>query len=94
MSEHTEGHVSTENVPVDSFVQANLNYLVDRSQRLAIYTYEPPPGTPKMTGQFEPRPVLIRNARLGEEPSLDRTGGDFGSFASKPRCMTFTIARK
>jgi hypothetical protein len=74
MSEHTERHVSAENAPVGSFVQATLNYLVDGSERPAIYTYEPPPGTPKTTGKFEPRPVLVRNARHGEEPSLDRQG--------------------
>ena len=74
MSQLMEGHVSTENIPAKSFVQATLNYLVDGSERPAIYTNEPPPGTLKMTGKFEPRSVVIRNARLGEEPSLDRQG--------------------
>ena len=74
MNQVTEGHVSAGNIPVESFVQAALNYLVDGSERPAIYTYEPPPGTPKTTGKFEPRPVLIRDVRLGEEPSLDRQG--------------------
>src|ERR1700752_1887857 len=74
MSQLTEGHVSMEDIPAKSFVQATLNYLVDGSERPAIYTYEPPPGTPKTTGKFEPRPVVIRNARLGEEPSLDLQG--------------------
>jgi hypothetical protein len=74
MSGLTEGHVSAENAPVGSFVQATLNYLVDGSEKPVIYTYEPPPGTLKTTGKFEPRPVLIRNARQGEEPSLDRQG--------------------
>jgi hypothetical protein len=74
MSQLMEGHVSAENIPAKSFVQATLNYLVDGSERPAIYTYEPPPGTPKTTGKFEPRPVVIRNARLGEEPSLDLQG--------------------
>jgi hypothetical protein len=74
MSQLTEGHVSAENIPAKSFVLATLNYLVDGSERPAIYTYEPPPGTPKTTGKFEPRSVVILNARLGEEPSLDRQG--------------------
>jgi hypothetical protein len=74
MSQLTEGHASAENIQIGVFIQATLNYLVDGSERPAIYTYEPPPGTPKTTGQFEPRSVLIRNARLGEEPSLDRQG--------------------
>jgi hypothetical protein len=74
MNQPTEDHVSAENIPIGSFVQATLNYLVDGSERPAIYTYEPPSGTPKTTGTFEPRSVLIRNARLEEEPSLDRQG--------------------
>jgi hypothetical protein len=74
MSQLTEGHVPAEDIQVRHFVQATLNYLVDASERPVIYTYEPPPGTPKTTGKFEPRSVLIRNARLGEEPSLDRQG--------------------
>ena len=74
MSQLTEGHASAEHIQIGIFVQATLNYLVDSSERPAIYTYEPPPGTPKTTGKFEPRSVLIRNARLGEELSLDRQG--------------------
>jgi hypothetical protein len=74
MSGPTEGHAPSGNIPDRSFVQATLNYLVDASERPVIYTYEPPPGTPKTTGKFEPRSVLIRNARFGEEPSLDRQG--------------------
>jgi hypothetical protein len=74
MSQLTEGHVSAENIPAKSFVQATLNYLVDGSERPAIYTYEPPPGTPKTTGKFEQRSVVVRNARLGEEPPLDLQG--------------------
>jgi hypothetical protein len=75
MSQLTEGHVSAENIQVGSFVQATLNYLVDGSERPVIYTYELPLGTPKTTGKFEPRSVLIRNARVGEEPSLDDRQG-------------------
>jgi hypothetical protein len=74
MSGLTEGHVSADNIPVGSFVQATLNYLVDASEKPVIYTYEPPPAIPKTTGKSEPRSVLIRNVRLGEELSLDRQG--------------------
>lgn len=73
MSQSTEGRV-TEKMPVGSFVEATLNYLVSGSEKPVIYTYEPPPGTPKTTGTFVSRSVLIRNARLGEESSLDREG--------------------
>ena len=74
MSGLAQSHVSAENIPIGSFVQTTLNYLVDASEKPVIYTYEPPPGIPKTTGKFEPQSVLIRNARLGEEPSLDRQG--------------------
>lgn len=74
MSGVTEGHVSAENIPAGNFVPATLNYLVDASERPAIYTYEPRAGVPRTTGKSEPRSVLIRNARLGEELSLDRQG--------------------
>jgi len=74
MSGVTEGHVSPDNIPVRSFVPATLNYLVDASERPAVYTYEPPAGVPRTTGKSEPRSVLIRNARFGEELSLDRQG--------------------
>ena len=73
MSELIESLVSAKD-GTTSFVQATLNYLSDRSKKPVIYTYEPPPGIPKTTGKFEPRSVLIRNARLGEELSLDRQG--------------------
>src|ERR1700739_162180 len=74
MSQLTEGQISAETIPAKSFVQATLNYLVDGSERPAIYTYEPPPGTPKTTGRLEPRPVVISKTHLGEEPSLGRPG--------------------
>jgi hypothetical protein len=90
MSGLIEGLVSVEKIPVGNFVQATLNYLIDGSEKPVIYTYEPPAGIPKTTGKFEPRSVSIRNARLGEELSLDRKG--FNSFARKAQCATFTIA--
>jgi len=74
MSGVTESCVSAENIPAGSFVPATLHYLVDACERPALYTYEPPPGVPRTTGKSEPRSVLIRNARLGEELSLDRQG--------------------
>jgi hypothetical protein len=47
---------------------------MDASEKPVIYTYEPQSGTPKTAGKVEPRSVVIRNARLGEELSLDRQG--------------------
>jgi hypothetical protein len=74
MSGVAQSHVSAKSIPIRSFVQTTLNYLVDASEKPVIYTYEPPPGIPKTTGKFAPRSVLIHNARLGEQLSLDRQG--------------------
>ena len=74
MSGLAQSRVSAENIPIGSFVQTILNYLVDASEKPVLYTYEPPPGIPKSTGKSEPRSVLIRNARLEEELSLDQQG--------------------
>jgi hypothetical protein len=74
MSGSTESNVSTENIPVGSFVQASLNYFAESSDRPVIYTYDPPPGVPRTTGKAEPHSVLVRNARLADQPSLDREG--------------------
>jgi hypothetical protein len=74
MSGLTQSNVSVENTPVGSFVQATLNYFAESSEKPVIYTYEPPPGTLRTTGKSEPHSVLIRNARLAEQLSLDRQG--------------------
>jgi hypothetical protein len=74
MSELTQTHPSRENIPVGSFVQATLNYIADSSEKPVIYTYEPPPGTPRATGASEPKTVLIRSARQQRNLSLDREG--------------------
>jgi hypothetical protein len=74
MSGLTENKVSPENIPPGSLVQATLNYFAESSEKPVIYTYEPPPGIPRTTGKSEPHSVLIRNARLAEDLSLDRQG--------------------
>jgi hypothetical protein len=74
MSGLTQNKVSAENIPVESLVQATLNYFAESSEKPVIYTYEPPPGTPRTTGKSESHSVLIRNARLAEQLSLDRQG--------------------
>ena len=74
MSELVENQASTGKTAAGAFVETTLNYLADSSERPVLYTYEPPTGVPRMTGKSEPRSVLIRNARLAEEPSLDTQG--------------------
>jgi hypothetical protein len=74
MSGLRESHVSTENNPIGGFVEATLNYFAEASEKPVIYTYEPSPGTPRMTGKSEAHSVLIRDGRLADELSLDRQG--------------------
>ena len=74
MSGLMESHVSSENNPVGSFVEAALNYFAAASEKPVIYTYEPSPGVPWTTGKSEAHSFLVRNARIAEELSLDRQG--------------------
>jgi hypothetical protein len=74
MGELVGNQAPTATTPVGSFVEATLNYLADSSERPVLYIYDPPAGVPRMTGKSEPRSVLIRNARLAEESSLDKQG--------------------
>jgi hypothetical protein len=74
MSELSESRASAEDLPDRSFVEATLNYFAKSPEKPVIYTYEPPPGIPRATGKAEPRPVLIRNARLERDLSLDKQG--------------------
>ena len=58
-------------------VEADLNYLRNTGRRPVNYTYEPPPGVPRNSGEVDTRRVTIRNARLASpasDLSLDRTG--------------------
>jgi hypothetical protein len=87
MSAVARSHVAAEDIPIGSFVQTTLNYLVDASEKPVIYTYEPPPGIPKTTGKFEPRSVLIHDARVGEQLSLDQQG--FQLFRQKTMVRDF-----
>lgn len=58
-------------------VEAELNYTRNTGRRPVNYTYEPPPGVPRNSGEVDARRVRIRNARLAsteEGLSLDRSG--------------------
>ena len=56
-------------------VTAPLNYLVPMAEKPVAYNYEPPPGTPWRTGQYEARPVAIRDGRpFNDRLSLDKEG--------------------
>jgi hypothetical protein len=74
MDRISEEHVLGGNAQSNT-VEATLNYLADASERPVYYAYEPPAGTPRSTGKFEPQSVQIHNARnVLDELSLDRQG--------------------
>jgi hypothetical protein len=56
-------------------IAASLNFQRPMAGRPVSYQYEPPPGVPQRTGEFDPHAVTIRNARpLAAELSLDVEG--------------------
>jgi hypothetical protein len=56
-------------------VIAGLNYLTPTMERPFSYAYEPPPGTPWESCQYELKQMPIANARGAiERPSIDREG--------------------
>jgi hypothetical protein len=57
-------------------VEAELNYLRDTGHRPVNYTFDPPPGVPRNSGEVDVRRVTIRNARLAAagDLALDRSG--------------------
>jgi len=58
-----------------SFVEASLNYLIESSEKPVYYAFEPPAGTPRITGTFVAQTVPIRNAReVVDDLSLDKQG--------------------
>jgi hypothetical protein len=56
-------------------IEAELNYLVQMTERARNYTYAPPAGVPRSNTAHEIRRVPIRDARpIASEISLDREG--------------------
>jgi hypothetical protein len=55
-------------------LNAELNYLHWTGRRPVNYTYDPPSGVPRNSGEIDARTVRIRNARLSDDVGLDRTG--------------------
>jgi len=56
-------------------VKATLNYLLPMAEKPVTYTYDPPPGIPRQSGQSVGVQVPIYNARMiANDLSLDREG--------------------
>ncbi len=57
------------------YVEANLNYLIPMAEKPVNYTYEPPPGIPRYSGNYQTYKLPIRNARsISQNISLNREG--------------------
>jgi hypothetical protein len=59
---------------VGTAVKGELNYLRRSGQRPVAYTFEPPPGVPRYSGELDTRLVPIHNARQEEDVGLNRSG--------------------
>jgi hypothetical protein len=55
-------------------VRAVLNYTRNTGVRPVNYTFDPPPGVPRNSGEIDARSVTIRNARLEKGLVLDVAG--------------------
>jgi hypothetical protein len=76
-------------------VRTALNYTRKTGVRPVNYTYDPPPGVPRSSGEVDPRWVTINNARLFDGLGLDESGfellkhrsavGDWAQFQSVDR---------
>jgi hypothetical protein len=55
-------------------VKAILNYTRNTGVRPVNYTYDPPPGVPRNSGEVDARKVTIKNARLEKGLVLDVAG--------------------
>lgn len=55
-------------------IEATLNYTRKTGVRPVNYTFDPPDGVPRNSGEIETRRVTIRNGRLQDDLGLDRSG--------------------
>src|SRR5208337_4307962 len=74
MDRISESHEAAGN-PAGIPIEASLNYIESTSEKPVYYAYEPPAGTPRLTGKFVAHTVPIRNAReVVRDLSLDKQG--------------------
>jgi hypothetical protein len=75
MDRISEPQESGENDHASGAVDASLNYIAASSEKPVYYAYEPPPGTPRVSGKFVAHPLPIHNAReVVGDLSLDKQG--------------------
>ena len=74
MSTIAEEHTA-DTYSAPAYVYGKLNYIAQSSEKPVYYAYDPPPGTPRVTGTFVATEVKIRNAReIVDSLSLDIQG--------------------
>jgi hypothetical protein len=74
-------------------VRATLNYTRNTGVRPVNYTFDPPPGVPRSSGEIDARTVTIHNARRMRGLSLDVTGFEMihhRSFLTDPKSFQDT----
>lgn len=65
-------------------VDAELVYATTKDQSPYYYMYEPPPGTPRLGGEFGPRRVRVQDGRRAAGPfSLDVQGFELAGFSTR-----------
>ncbi len=71
----SEADESGQNNRVGARIDATLNYIADTAEKRLYFTFDPPPGTPRLPGEVAAHTVSIRDAReIVHELSLDRQG--------------------
>lgn len=78
--------LASDSIEILPWVKAELNYLAPTRERPRTYTYEPPAGVPRSTGENEPHAVQISDARpILSQVSLDEQGFGLMRHASRTR---------
>jgi hypothetical protein len=73
---------SQDPVEISSEIEAVLNYTRNTGVRPVNYTFEPPPGVPRNSGEIDARSMTIRNARTVKGLALDLNGFEMISHRS------------
>jgi hypothetical protein len=66
-------------------VRAVLNYTRNTGVRPVNYTFEPPPGVPRNSGEIDARTVTINDARRVNGLELDQNARQAPSFSGRGR---------
>jgi len=80
---------------VSTDVEAVLNYTRNNGVRPVNYTFDPPPGVPRSSGEIDARAVTIRDARRARGLGLDVSGFHIAARSrTGRRCRIQTACRQ